>query len=227
MKVDNFDDLKKKLEKIYSTEKSIKEFQEIFDSMAKYILANVGIKAGGVVYGLVEIEFYYRNSLTENIESFRRTYPRKCNAGDLFLHYSGLDICFKTSEDDYKCCGGILIRSIINHENGVVIAGPLRCANEIINQCYRDNKKQLPIIVEHKNSTNKGIYATIRQGIETGDQFSVMRDNYKSNQLKEDQFPLFAYYIEGTEWPNDYNANPSIDYKRDVVERRGLYSKPI
>ena len=39
----------------YST---IKEFQDYFDDIAKYIFGNVAICAGGVLYHLAEIEFY-------------------------------------------------------------------------------------------------------------------------------------------------------------------------
>ena len=39
--------------------KEIKDFQEYFDDIAKYIFGHVAICAGGVLYHLAEIEFYY------------------------------------------------------------------------------------------------------------------------------------------------------------------------
>ena len=115
----------------YST---IKEFQEYFDGIAKYIFGNVAIVIGDsnpkqIKYYLGEIEFYYNNLPEEVIKSakdkntsedkkkyvyfFSCTYKRNRKAMQLFWHYSGVDICFQT---DLKknCYGGILIRSLIN-----------------------------------------------------------------------------------------------------------------
>ena len=194
--------------------------------MAKDILSNLVIMVDETAYCPLEIEFYYYNKNFNNEETFKRTYERKCEAGEFFLHYSGLDICFATIDD---CYGGILIRSMLKHKNGNedIIAGPLKCANEIINQCFKSKKKAHPEIVYDQSRIKGEIWATIRQGIETGVKFETLRDNYNKHIISDDLFPRFAYYIEGVKWPSNYSANPSLNYKKDNTEPRGKYSKPI
>lgn len=225
--IKSFTDFKIVLNSSYESFETIDEFQQLFDSIAKYVLSNLVIKVGKTTYIPVEIELYYRNSKIDNKESFKRTYNRDCQAEELFLHYSGLDICF-VSNKNTKCCGGILIRSLIKltQQEQKVIPGPLRCANELLNNCFK--QKTLPKISVEKNDIKKGIYKTIRQGIETGEKFEQIRKDYFTHRKHISQIlPLFAYYIEGTDWPNDYSANPSINYKKDKTETRGKYSKPI
>lgn len=225
--IKGYTDFQRVLNSSYESLETIDEFQKLFDSIANYVLSNLVIKVGKTTYIPVEIELYYRNSKIDNNESFKRTYNRDCQAEELFLHYSGLDICF-VSDKNTKCCGGILIRSLIKltQQEQKVIPGPLRCANELLNNCFK--QKTLPQISVEKNDIKKGIYKTIRQGIETGEKFEQIRKDYFTHRKHTSQvLPLFAYYIEGTDWPNDYSANPSINYKKDKTETRGKYSKPI
>ena len=225
--IKGYTDFQRVLKSSYENLETIDEFQKLFDSIAKYVLSNLVIKVGRITYIPVEIELYYRNSKIDNKESFKRTYNRDCQAEELFLHYSGLDICF-VSDKNTKCCGGILIRSLIKRtqQEQKVIPGPLRCANELLNNCFK--QETLPKISVEKNDIKKGIYKTIRQGIETGEKFEQIRKDYFAHRKHTSQvLPLFAYYIEGTDWPNDYNTNPSINYKKDKTETRGKYSKPI
>ena len=225
--IKSYTDFQSVLNSSYESFETIDEFQKLFDSIAKYVLSNLVIKVGNTTYIPVEIELYYRNSLIDNKESFKRTYNRDCQAEELFLHYSGLDICF-VSDKNKKCCGGILIRSLIKRtqQEQKIIPGPLRCANELLNNCFK--QKTLPKISVEKNDIKKGIYKTIRQGIETGEKFDQIRKDYFIHRKHYSQvLPLFAYYIEGTDWPNDYSANPSINYKKEKIETRGKYSKPI
>jgi hypothetical protein len=227
VEIKDYTDFQSVLNSSYESFETIDEFQKLFDSIAKYVLSNLVIKVGNTTYIPVEIELYYRNSKVDKKESFKRTYNRDCQAGELFLHYSGLDICF-VSDKNTKCCGGILIRSLIKptQQEQKVIPGPLRCANELLNNCFK--QKTLPKISVEKNDIKKGIYKTIRQGIETGEKFEQIRKDYFTHRKHTSQIlPLFAYYIEGTDWPNDYSANPSINYKKDKTETRGKYSKPI
>ena len=110
--------------------KEIKTFQDYFDSIAKYIFGNVAIVIGDsnskqIKYYLEEIEFYYNNLSKKDLDSaknksekeknfinhFSCTYKRNRDAGQLFWHYSGVDICFQSYPED-NCYGGILIRSM-------------------------------------------------------------------------------------------------------------------
>lgn len=218
----SYDEFKKELDVVYDKINSIEGFQVIFNSMAKFALTNLAIKVGNIKYYLLEIEFYYCNKLLEDKESFKRTYKRDCEAGELFLHYSGLDFCFATSKDN-NSYGGILIRSVLKHEDGKkdeIIPGPLRCANEIINQCFKNKEKPHPEIIQEKNRIQGKINATIRQGIETGKFFEKMRNS-------DEELPRFAYYIEGIEWPKNYSANPSASFNKDKKETREQFSYNI
>jgi hypothetical protein len=72
------------------------------------------------------------------------TYPRdNYQGGQLFYHLSGIDICFdshyKNNEGKF---GGILIRAIKDN-NGLIIAGPLNCKDEILNACKNESMPKL------------------------------------------------------------------------------------
>lgn len=116
-----------------------------FDTIAEEIINGFQIYKDGSLYSFAEIEFYYYGEDQKD----SHTYIRKCKAMDWFFHYSGVDIAFETKYDDKNTpCqfGGVLIRSIIKHVKGEkdeVIAGPLRCQQEIFNGI-----KELPVIKE-------------------------------------------------------------------------------
>jgi hypothetical protein len=84
-------------------------------------------------YRPIEIEFYIYDQINH---PDRHVYPRNNkHAGDLFFHYSGMDICFESFEG---CFGGILIRALERVEkdkdgNTLYFGGPLVCANEVLN----------------------------------------------------------------------------------------------
>lgn len=190
----------------------ISQFQEFFDEVAKYLLGNVAIVFGpepdGTKYYLAEIEFYYKNEKAKEIvikssedkkkkvESsfYSCTYKRIREAGLLFWHYSGIDICFSSSDNNY---GGVLIRSLIKMVNGSepeLIAGPLRCANELMNQSVLEGKDSIPHIIELKRYEEKyTIMSTIRQGIETSDKYDELKKKIKKDHgyVISDDFPFF------------------------------------
>ena len=175
---------------------SIAQFQEYFDRIAKYILGHVAIVIGDsnskqIKYYLEEIEFYYNNGKIpeeeitftkdkkekkEKKNYFSCTYKRERDAKQLFWHYSGVDICFQSDE---TCYGGILIRSLTKeYDNEVkeLIAGPLRCSNELINQGVLSNS--IPRIDEIKWSTDRNVSinnigSTVRKGIENADRYKI------------------------------------------------------
>ena len=234
------------LEKELDGSKKIEDFQMHFDEMAKYFLGNVAIVIGDsnfkqIKYYLEEIEFYYNNLPQKDLDSaknksekeknfinhFSCTYKRNKNAGQLFWHYSGVDICFQSYLED-NCYGGILIRSMSkcdgNENNTELIAGPLRCANEIANQSII--LKSIPKIEEIKdgkrNIREDKIASTIRQGIENnkryGDKIKKVGDEY----VVPHDFPHFCYYVKREEkgWitkvdekPVKYSANPEVRLK--------------
>ena len=115
---------------------------ECFTSLANEIIKKYCIVCGDKKYRFAEIEFYYydKNNKLFNEEWNHRTYPRTGKkAGELFFHYSGVDICFDSSFDAGHF-GGILIRSLFDEEENHYITGPLLCANEILNACSSEKK---------------------------------------------------------------------------------------
>jgi hypothetical protein len=213
----------------YST---IKEFQDYFDKIAKYIFGNVAICAGGVLYHLAEIEFYYKNAKV-NTDTFTRTYKRERKAGQLFWHYSGVDICFSTL-DNQQCYGGILIRSMLkevkegNEVQYELMTGPMRCANELINQCIKSENGKLPFLTISSIKIENDIIATIRQGVETSKSGSTKADieNRWKNKFIEN-IPCFCYYIKRTrdEWNHmgkKYVSYTSMPLFYDKEGREGV-----
>ena len=213
----------------YST---IKEFQDYFDNIAEYIFGNVAICAGGVLYHLAEIEFYYKNA-NVNTDTFTRTYRRDCKAGQLFWHYSGVDICFSTL-DNQQSYGGILIRSMLKEvkEGGEVryelMTGPMRCANELINQCIKSENDKLPFLTISRIKVENEIIATIRQGVETSKTGSSKEDieNRWENKIIEN-IPCFCYYLKRSrdEWNHmgkKYVSYTSMPLFYDKEGREGV-----
>ncbi|MBP5481336.1 MAG: hypothetical protein J6Y22_06260 [Paludibacteraceae bacterium] len=122
------------------------EFLEESKDIAEDLFKKYCINCNGKEFYFAEIEFYYYNDNSEELKVKwnENTYPRECQAGDIFYHLSGMDICFnsklpqnfKEKEDCYG--GGILIRSIVEIDtngNKIVTVGPLTCANKMLNAC--------------------------------------------------------------------------------------------
>ena len=115
---------------------------------------NYCIRCGNKSFQFAEIEFYYYKKKELNISNFddewnKETYPRNKNAGDFFFHYSGVDVCFqcefeeKEKNNEYGEYGGILVRSIL--DGNKILAGPLFCANAILNACEKEMPKLEPL----------------------------------------------------------------------------------
>ncbi len=112
--------------------------------LASHIMTNYCIYNGRYHYRPVEIEFYvYKKGEHED----RHVYPRIKNAKDIFFHYSGMDICFKTSENK-DCLGGILIRALERDEDKQLFGGPLVCLNEVLNTAVLNTATGILIVKE-------------------------------------------------------------------------------
>ena len=131
----------------------VRGIQDRCSKIAKTLFENYCIKCGNKNFRLAEIEFYYYKN-EENCDNNynntwnRETYPRKKDAKELFFHYSGIDICFQCNYDEkeksneYGEFGGILIRSIL--DGNKILAGPLFCANAMLNACKERMPELLP-----------------------------------------------------------------------------------
>lgn len=186
-------------------EKNQNTIQEYFDDLAKKLFNQMKICAGDDTYTFLEIEFYYHNKTEFDDIIYNCTYPRTRDAGKFFWHNSGVDICFESKEEE-GYFGGILIRSLI--KNGKeVIAGPMRCANELMNSC--NEKITAPYLSDSSKPKDK-IYSTIRYGV--GDE-----------KQTEDKAKLFCYYIEPGKWTRIRNNVLVIDTNNKIyklVEKR-------
>lgn len=107
---------------------SVDEIKSTFSQIADILLFKSYIKTENGNYRILEIEFYFRNSLHDDKVTITRTEK----AGMWWLHDWGVDLSFESKGQDY--CGGVLIRSIVplNMENKRnVICGPKNCCWEL------------------------------------------------------------------------------------------------
>lgn len=185
---ENYDFLKNPFDGL--SKKDVNEIQNKCTNIAENLFFNYGIKCGNKTFRLAEIEFYYYKKEDSDINNFdapwnKETYQRSKDAGKLFFHYSGIDICFqchfdeKEKDNENGEFGGILIRSLIYEDNeGIkILAGPSFCANAMLNAC--DEYMPRLVSVEHQHC----IYdKTIRCGIH-------------SDEKQENGILLLCYYV--------------------------------
>ncbi len=155
------------------------EVQNKFKGIAKKLFDNYGIKCGNKIFRFAEIEFYYYNKKEKWQDKWNTaTYYRDKNAGELFFHYSGVDICFQSdSENEF---GGILIRSLVEiDENGNSVAlhqGPMICANLMLNSC----EEKMPFVSDKVDSLDYNmIQSDFRFGVDKESQ-----EDEKNNNLQ-------------------------------------------
>lgn len=129
------------------------DIQERCNTIAEKLFCDYGIKCGDRTFRFAEIEFYYYKKNELNNDNWdaqwnKETYPRNKKAGEFFYHYSGIDICFqchfeeKARDNEYGEFGGILIRSLL--DGNKIIAGPLFCANTMMNTCNNEVPQLVP-----------------------------------------------------------------------------------
>ena len=130
-----------------------KDVQERFEQIAKCLFEDFIICCGEKIFRFAELEFYYYKFGEWNEGWNKETYPRNNkHAGDLFFHYSGVDLCFESHIKDKDAeYGGILIRSLLDGNN--ILAGPSYCENIMLNSCLESLPKL--DLGEHKNYTLK------------------------------------------------------------------------
>lgn len=133
-------------------EEQIKNFikNEQFGNLAKYMFYEVHLCANGKNYRLMEIEFYVCNDQHKDI--FTHCHSMQKKMLEWYFH--------RTSEKEHSykggtfkgldvSCGfdgghhGILIRSIMNENNGDVIEGPCNVVNALLKDCECDSVKNL------------------------------------------------------------------------------------
>ena len=175
------------------------EIQRYFGEVADKLFKHVAIEAGNDIFTFVEVEFYYYKKGVFEGPLFNCTYPRTRTVGQFFWHYSGMDICFESIEKK-GYFGGILIRSL-KKRSGEIIAGPMRCSNEIMNSC----NGEMPRLIEHKTECEVSDPIT-RYGIEAD-----IKHNEAGMKLR--------YYVEQKTWNRKRSNvlvadNTTGDYKQ-------------
>ena len=119
---------------------------QLFADVADILLLHTEIAIGdNIRYTVEEIEFYYfKNGCFDN-SIYNCSYPRNSKACDFLWHYSGVDICFESTNDSF---GGVLIRSLKKRtiENGgctndELIGGPMRCATDMANASMKTGNR--------------------------------------------------------------------------------------
>ena len=172
------EELKKILSKV-DTVSSKDELETEFAGIAKDLLFNTEIIIGeDIRYTLEDIEFYYYKKGVFEEGYNICTYPRDCDAGDFFWHYSGVDICFKSYDDAF---GGILIRSMrkkVGNTDEGLIGGPMRCATDLANCCVKTGES-IKLKIHEQEKDNRTPLKTIRQGIKA-DYEELFDDNKKT-----------------------------------------------
>lgn len=139
---------KKTVEELLTTPSKSQDIKDLFKDIADQLIHNFCIKCGDKTFYFAEVEFYYYDKNIFNAKWNRETYPReKKGPGELFFHYSGVDVCFESViDEDHNDVrfGGILIRSLYDIDNSIYITGPTVCANEILNNSSKS--KIFPVI---------------------------------------------------------------------------------
>lgn len=150
------------IEDLLSREITEENYLVVFKEIADCLIHDNCIVCGKRTFRLAELEFYYYDKRCLNNEWNRKTYPRtKKEAGKLFFHYSGVDICFPSDFSNGRF-GGILIRSLYDESTKQYICGPLLCANEMLNACAETGEW---LQIKTSNNRKCNILQTSRYGI--------------------------------------------------------------
>jgi hypothetical protein len=168
------------------------------ERIAKVLMNEFYIYNGTYKYRPVEIEFYiYHKDLHADEHVYKRD---KKKAGDLFYHYSGFDICFKSSFNE-GFFGGILIRAIERVEDNTFWGGPLVCKNEVLNtakgKCKlidADKKEYISLPATERKGIKKSNeldlywnkkYRFVREGINNPIEMTITDFQFKEKHIKE------------------------------------------
>ena len=168
--------------------------------LAETIMNEYYIDNGSYQYRPIEIEFYIYD---KDKHPDRHVYPRdNKSAGDLFFHYSGMDICFESSIEK-GCFGGILIRALERENDKQSFGGPLVCLNEVLNTA----KTQCKVRHIARNDASKvhSIPFGQRVGINGEDIYSKAPYRFVKEGLTEIKMTRLSYNFDKPE-PKIYSS---------------------
>ncbi len=152
-------------------------------NIAKILMNEYYISNGVHLYRPLEIEFYiYLKDISDEKKRHadEHVYPRTAEAGRIFFHQSGMDICFSSSmKDGYF--GGILIRAL-EREDKELFGGPRICAFVVLNSATGMCVVQK---CEHDQELSFDVEAYERVGIrEWTDSKSNWKDEYYNKKYR-------------------------------------------
>lgn len=187
---------------------NVDDVQHKCAELAKELFNNYYIKCKDKKYYLAEIEIYYFKDGCLNDKWNEVTYPRMgYRAGSLFYHLSGMDICFESNLEKrngvlYGKGGGILIRSIVDEKNNLIV-GPLTCVNVMLNNCKDRKMPQLKRLSTSRNIIPMPTYRFLGKH-----DFENIGSGNRDGELK------LAYYDKTTISPELWNKARSSYYSK-------------
>lgn len=155
------------LTKLRDCPQSSDKIREYFSDVADLLMNEYVISKRGILYEIVEIEFYLFNQEHHDVI----TYPRNMKAGEWFFHQSGVDLTFESNRDQF---GGILIRGIKRltpraegDNRSLLILGPQKCVDELWDKfnAFKAIASEIPIIIPAKGRVEKATLATYQRWI--------------------------------------------------------------
>ena len=199
------------------------DIEERFEQIAKMLFESFAIQKGETMYLFKEIEFYFYNKNHRDIV----THPRESKPLCWYVNdFGGIDLNFESKIkyenrlnskgknvkkyvlDDSAYFGGILIRQLINEDEGELLKGPFACAELFRNYeatgCSMN--KDLPILVEHGNGKAGDILPKHRVNLLSSKQNEVGKVNNILYQYHEDVQPS-----KETLYPKIRNYHPIHD----------------
>ena len=154
---------------------SCEDVQVELKSLAGKLMNEYCISNCRHTYRLLEIEFYIYD---KDAHADEHVYERDAEAGQLFLHKMGMDICFASSMSQGQF-GGILIRALERDDNKY-FGGPRICSYELINSATSLCEVELS-----KDKLNFDIEESKRIGInEWDDPKSDWKDEYFNKKYR-------------------------------------------
>ena len=151
------------------------DIEKELESLAKSLMNDYCISNGKHTYRLLEIEFYIYD---KDAHADEHVYERDAEAGQLFLHKMGVDICFASSMSQGQF-GGILIRALERDDNKV-FGGPRICSYELMNTAT-----SLCSVEMSKDKLTFDVEESVRIGVnEWDDPKSDWKDEYYNKKYR-------------------------------------------
>lgn len=98
-----------------------RETQEEFKEIAVTLMRNYIIQTHSSKYRMTDLEFYWHSATHPDKSTYNRKHAFP-EAGQWFIHYSGVDIALKNNTGGF---GGILIRGIHDIDKDLPFNGPM------------------------------------------------------------------------------------------------------